>query len=74
MLEDPLLHHIFLDANGLEIVTEIMRIALTETDYHDYPDSVIPIVSILKNLSFYHIAVRQELSLSTDIIFFVLRS
>ncbi|KAJ8927426.1 hypothetical protein NQ314_020096, partial [Rhamnusium bicolor] len=60
MMEDPLLHQIFLDANGIELVTDVMKTALTEQDYRDYPDSIIPIASILKNICLYHSSIRGE--------------
>lgn len=74
MLEDPLLHQTFLDANGLKMVMETMRTSLIENEYKDYPDSVIAIVSVFKNLCLYHTTVREELSLNSEIIFLTLRS
>ncbi|XP_074031734.1 rotatin homolog anastral spindle 3 isoform X2 [Leptinotarsa decemlineata] len=73
MMEDPLLHQILLDANGIGILNEMMKSALTESDYRNYPDSIIPIVSIFKNICFYHGNVREELSLDTDVIYCILR-
>nr|CAI5848647.1 unnamed protein product [Callosobruchus analis] len=73
MLEDPLLHQIFLDSNGLKIVIDIMKTALTDNDYRDYPDSIIPLISILKSLCLYHGGVREELGTSIDVFFGVLR-
>nr|CAH7739552.1 unnamed protein product [Callosobruchus chinensis] len=73
MLEDPLLHQTFLDSNGLEIVVDIMKTALADNDYRDYPDSVIPVISILKSLCLYNAAVREELGTSIDVFFCVLR-
>ncbi|VEN41222.1 unnamed protein product, partial [Callosobruchus maculatus] len=73
MLEDPLLHQVFLDSNGLEVVIDIMKTALADNDYRDYPDSIIPIISILKSLCLYHGGVRQELGTSRDAFFCVLR-
>ncbi|CAH1953846.1 unnamed protein product [Acanthoscelides obtectus] len=73
MLEDPLLHQIFLNSNGLEIIIEIMKTALTDNDYRDYPDSIIPIISVLKNLCLYHESVREEIGNNIDVFYCVLR-
>lgn len=73
MLEDVLLHPVFLNANGLETVTSILETALTEKNYSDYPDAVIPIMSILKNLCFNQSAVRDELSSNIDVFYWILR-
>ncbi|KAJ8948142.1 hypothetical protein NQ318_009229 [Aromia moschata] len=73
MVEDPLLHQTFLDSNGIELVTGIMKTALTEQDYRDYPDSVVPIVSILKNLCLYHSNVREQLSINAEVFYCILR-
>ncbi|CAH1155943.1 unnamed protein product [Phaedon cochleariae] len=73
MMEDPLLHTIFLDANGLDIVVDILKSALIENDFTNYPDAVIPIVSILKNVCFYNGTAREELSLNEEVFFCVLR-
>ncbi|XP_056634769.1 rotatin-like isoform X1 [Diorhabda sublineata] len=73
MLEDPLLHQLFLDANGLSLMLNIMKTAITEKDYRDYPDSIIPVISIIKNLALYHASVREELSTDVDMFYFVMR-
>ncbi|CAG9862356.1 unnamed protein product [Phyllotreta striolata] len=73
MMEDTLLHQIFLDAGGVKLVVNIMKSALTEKDYNDYPDSFVPVVSILKNLCLYHNNVREELSGNEEVLYFILR-
>lgn len=73
MIEDPLLHQVFLEKNGIELVVDILKNALREQDYKNYPDSIVPIISILKNICLYHGDVREELSVNVDIFYFVLR-
>ncbi|CAG9829728.1 unnamed protein product [Diabrotica balteata] len=73
MLEDPLLHQIFLDSGGLSLLLNVMKSALTEKDYSDYPDSIIPTMSVFKNICFYNANVREELSHNVDIFYYTLR-
>lgn len=73
MMEDVLLHRVFLNSEGLQTVTAIFETALTEKNYTDYPDAVIPIISILKNLCFHQSSVRDELSSNADIVYWILR-
>lgn len=73
MMEDVLLHRVFLNSNGLETVTSILESALTEKNYSDYPDAVIPIITILKNLCFHQPAVREDLSNDVEIFYWILR-
>lgn len=40
----------------------------------NYPDSVIPIISILKQLASFEYSVRYELSIQIDILFNIIRS
>lgn len=40
----------------------------------NYPDSVIPIISILKQLALFESSVRYELSIQIDILFNIIRS
>lgn len=72
-MEDVLLHRVFLNSDGLAIVTSIFETALTEKDYSDYPDAVIPIISILKNLCFHQQPIRDELSNNVEIFYWILR-
>ncbi|XP_017780002.1 PREDICTED: rotatin [Nicrophorus vespilloides] len=74
MMEDPMLHRTFLDRNGVNLLKAIMEAALTEDNYKDYPDSVIPSISILKNICLYNACVRQELSYDIDAYHFILRA
>lgn len=67
MLEDPMLHQTFLDNNGVETVKVVMKSALSERDYRDYPDSVIGAIATLKSLCIYNPRLRHELSSETDV-------
>lgn len=73
MMEDPLLHQVFLRMNGVRRVLDILKSALNERDYRNYPDSVVPIVSILKNVCLYHFNVREELGTEIEVLYFILR-
>lgn len=73
MMDDVLLHGVFLNAKGLETVLPILETSLTEKNYTDYPDAVIPIISILKNLCFHQVTVRDELSNDLDVFYWILR-
>lgn len=73
MLEDYLLHRTFLENDGLKILLRVMKSALTEKNYQDYPDSIVPAVGVLKYLCLYNAAVRHELSCNLDVFCFVLR-
>lgn len=72
-MEDTLLHQIFLDSNGLNLVINVMKSSLTEKDYRDYPDSIIPVISVMKNLCLYNGIVREELSGNVEVFYFILR-
>lgn len=73
MIEDYLLHKTFIENDGLTILLRVMKSALTEKNYQDYPDSVIPAVSILKYLCLHNASVRYELSYNFDVYCLVLR-
>lgn len=73
MLEDPLLHHTFLERNGIKVVISVMASALTENNYKDYIDCIIPAVSILKNICLYSTLARQDLYNNIDVYFYILR-
>ncbi|XP_066247682.1 rotatin [Euwallacea similis] len=73
MMDDYLLHEIFIDSSGLTLMVHLMRRALQENDFRDYPDSIIPIVSILKSVALYHSSVREELSANMDVFYYTLR-
>ncbi|CAG5088137.1 Similar to RTTN: Rotatin (Homo sapiens), partial [Cotesia congregata] len=74
MLTDSSLHKLFLKENGLKIILDIFDKALIEKDYDNYPDSVIPILTILKLISSTQCTVRHELSTNTDVFINVMRS
>ncbi|XP_076250090.1 rotatin homolog anastral spindle 3 isoform X2 [Rhynchophorus ferrugineus] len=73
MMEDHLLHEIFLKSDGITIILDIMKTCLMERDFRDYPDSIIPIISILKSISLYHSSVRHSLSTNIDVLYYTLR-
>ncbi|XP_060527472.1 rotatin [Cylas formicarius] len=73
IIEDPLLHETFLKNRGIDLIIDVMKTSLTEKDYRDYPDSVVPIISILKSLCLYHSSVREELCTNENVMYFVLR-
>ncbi|XP_011175426.1 rotatin isoform X1 [Solenopsis invicta] len=74
MLSDTSLHKLFINQNGLPLILDIFNKALVEKDYVNYPDSVIPIISILKLLAFFECTIRHELSLNIDVFFNIIRS
>lgn len=74
MMEDPLLHVIFLENNGVKTIMKVIKSALTENSFKDYPDSVIPAICVLKNLCLGCASLRQELSSNIEAFYFVLRS
>ncbi|XP_012536869.1 rotatin isoform X2 [Monomorium pharaonis] len=74
MLSDSSLHKLFINQNGLPLILDIFNKALIEKDYINYPDSVIPIISILKLLAFFECTLRHELSLNIDVFFNIIRS
>lgn len=73
MVEDYLLHGTFMENDGLRILLDVMKNALTEKNYQDYPDAIIPAVGILKYLCLYSASIRHELSSNFDVYCFVLR-
>lgn len=73
MMEDYLLHRIFLQNNGLPLILKIMKRSLIEEDYRDYPDSIVPAISILKNMCVYNSGVRRELSSNIEVYYLTLR-
>ncbi|XP_044758408.1 rotatin [Coccinella septempunctata] len=73
MMEDYLLHDIFIEKGGVETIMKIMNNALIEEDYTNYADSVIPSVSILKSICLYDSKVRYELSHNLNLFYFILR-
>lgn len=73
MLEDHSLHPAFLEQNGLKLVLDILQNSLNVHQYHNYPDSVIPAISILKNICLHNAVIRQALALDIDLVFNLLR-
>lgn len=73
MMEDYLLHRTFIDNDGLRILLCVMKSALTEQNYQDYPDAIVPAISILKLLCLYNASIRHELCCNLDVYCFVLR-
>ncbi|XP_063972672.1 rotatin [Diachasmimorpha longicaudata] len=74
MLTDTSLHKIFIKEKGLETILEIFERSLLENDFENYPDSVVPIVSILKLITSTQLSVRHQLSNDINIFTNVLRS
>ncbi|XP_015116754.1 rotatin [Diachasma alloeum] len=74
MLTDTSLHKIFMKEKGLETILEIFERSLLEKDFENYPDSVVPIVSILKLISSTQLSVRHQLSNDTNVFTNILRS
>ncbi|XP_020290276.1 rotatin isoform X2 [Pseudomyrmex gracilis] len=74
MLSDHSLHNLFLSKNGLPLILDIFNKALIEKECENYPDSVIPIINILKQLVFFNNSVRHELSVNIDVLLNVVRS
>ncbi|KAK9883541.1 hypothetical protein WA026_001716 [Henosepilachna vigintioctopunctata] len=73
MMEDYLLHDMFIERKGVESVVTIMKNALIEEDYMNYPDSIIPVVAILKIICLYNANIRYELSNDLNVYFYILR-
>lgn len=73
MVEDYLLHQTFIDNGGLNLLLNIMKSALTEQNYQDYPDSIIPAVSVLKQLCLCNASVRHELSSNVEVYYLIVR-
>ncbi|XP_049956873.1 rotatin [Schistocerca serialis cubense] len=73
MLEDSNLQTVFLDQGGLLPLLNIFYNSLIEKYYTYFPDSVVPIISILKNLCLRHTRIRQELSHQSSLHYAILR-
>lgn len=73
MMEDPLLHFVFLENQGLDTILNVMKSALLEKNYQDYPDSIIPIISILTSLCLYNTTARRDLVTNLDLYYNILR-
>lgn len=74
MMEDPSLHITFMEHGGVDTVLNVIKSALIENNYNDYPDSVIPAICVLKNVCLHCPSLRQELANDVDILYYVLRS
>ncbi|KAF5272203.1 hypothetical protein FQA39_LY01285 [Lamprigera yunnana] len=73
MLEDPNLHYTFFERNGINVITTAIHSALTESNYRDYVDCLIPSFTILRNVCLYNASVRQKLSNNFDLLCNILR-
>lgn len=73
MLTDTYLHKFFIRENGLTLVLDIMNKSLIEKECGNYPDSVIPILSILKVLATTQTSVRHDLSTRPEVYSNILR-
>ncbi|XP_008548822.1 rotatin [Microplitis demolitor] len=74
MLTDSSLHKLFLKESGFKIILDIFDKSLIEKDYENYPDSVIPILTIIKLIISTQCSIRHELSTRTDVFVNILRS
>ncbi|XP_015602257.1 rotatin isoform X2 [Cephus cinctus] len=74
MLTDTSLHKLFVSENGLPLILKIFTSALVEKEYANYPDSVTPILTILKLISSTDNIVRHDLSIRIDVFLNILRS
>ncbi|CAL7947029.1 unnamed protein product [Xylocopa violacea] len=74
MLSDSSLHKLFITENGLPLILKIFNSALVEKDYFNYPDSVVPIITILKLLACTEGSVRQDLSTRINVLSNIIRS
>ncbi|KAI4460708.1 rotatin [Holotrichia oblita] len=73
MMEDPIMHNTFLQKDGVKIIIDVMRSALDDSDYRDYPDSIVPAASILKSICLFNARIRQNLSINLELYYLVLR-
>ena len=73
MLEDFSLHEEFIVRHGVELVVDIMRISLDGRNFKDYPDSIVPAISILKCICIHNSGVRQDLSNKLNVYCYLLR-
>lgn len=73
MMEDPIMHNTFLQKDGVKTIVDVMRSALDDSDYRDYPDSIVPAASILKSICLFNARIRQELSMNLELYYLVLR-
>ncbi|KAK7790266.1 hypothetical protein R5R35_012635 [Gryllus longicercus] len=74
MLEDPHLHLSFLEQKGIDICLNIIRKAVVEKCYNYYPDSVISIINVLKNMCYHNCNVRFTLSQDVVLFYCILRA
>nr|CAD7257485.1 unnamed protein product [Timema shepardi] len=74
MLEDPSLHTPFMEQGGVETVLKIFQSAMVEKEFNNYPDSAIPVISILKNLAHFNPGVRHELSAQESVFYCIIRA
>lgn len=76
ILSDPLTHEAFLERGGLQLVLRALHDALLErTDETNLPrDSIVPCITVLKNICLHNSVVRQELAANVDLYYCLLRS
>ncbi|XP_043271648.1 rotatin [Venturia canescens] len=74
MLTDTCLHKLFIREHGLPLVLDIMNKSLIEREFGNYPDSVIPLLAILKALAMTQSSVRHDLSTRPEVYSNILRS
>ncbi|XP_015437120.1 PREDICTED: rotatin [Dufourea novaeangliae] len=74
MLSDSSLQKLFIAENGLILILKIFGSALLEKDCINYPDSVIPIISILNMLASTENSIRHDLSTRINVLSNIIRS
>ncbi|KAK1119474.1 hypothetical protein K0M31_013302 [Melipona bicolor] len=74
MLTDCSLHKLFITENGLSSILNIFNSALIEKEYINYPESVIPIITILKLLASTEYSLRHDLSTRINVLSNIIRS
>ncbi|XP_017766173.1 PREDICTED: rotatin [Eufriesea mexicana] len=74
MLSDSSLHKLFINENGLPLILNIFNSALVEKECINYPDSAIPIITILKLLSSTECSIRRDLSSRINVLSNIIRS
>ncbi|XP_076279078.1 rotatin homolog anastral spindle 3 isoform X3 [Lasioglossum baleicum] len=74
MLSDTSLHKLFIHENGLTLILKIFNSALVEKDYIHYPDSVVPIITILDLLAITESTIRHDLSTRINVLSNIIRS
>lgn len=73
LLEDHLMHEVFLSEGGVALLIALMQAALNEGDSSVCPDSVVAVVGALRSLALYHPSVRAQLGADSRALSLLLR-